>query len=167
MEVLGTVEPYLYFFRVLHQISMSTLTERNKIETEMNRMQELIDENREHMPTGLAKRLLDACKAEADANPKLYRATVTRVTSATYTEDIDDEVVPSVKLQDLTQTLIVEKVDAATFNRMYGGIGTLLNKGFITESWVESNMPLVFNYDTNMLIVHSIEPYVPKRAREE
>ena len=97
----------------------------------------------------------------------VYRATVTRVTSATYTEDIDDEVVPSVKLQDLTQTLIVEKVDAATFNRMYGGIGTLLNKGFITESWVESNMPLVFNYDTNMLIVHSVEPYVPKRAREE
>ena len=147
---------------------MSTLTERNKIETEMNRVQELIDENREHMPTGLAKRLLDACKAEADANPKLYRATVTRVTSVTYTEDIDDEVVPSVKLQDLTQTLIVEKVDAATFNRMYGGIGTLLNKGFITERWVESNMPLVFNYDTNMLIVHSVEPYVPsKRAREE
>jgi hypothetical protein len=64
----------------------------------MNRVQELIDENVKHMPTGLAKRLLDACKAEADAKPKLYRATVTRVTSVTYTEDIDDEVVPSVKL---------------------------------------------------------------------
>jgi hypothetical protein len=50
---------------------------------------------------------------------------------------------------------------------MPGSIGTLLNKGFITESWIESNMPLVFNYDTNMLIVHSVEPFVPKRAREE
>ena len=126
-------------------------------------MQELIDENREHMPTGLAKRLLDACKAEADANPKLYRATVTRVTSVMYTDSHDEEIEANVKLQSLTQTLIVEKVDRATFSR----IGTLLNKGFITESWVESNMPLVFNYDTNMLIVHSIEPYVPKRAREE
>ena len=36
-------------------------------------------DNREHMPTGLAKRLLDACKSEADAKPKLYRATVTEV----------------------------------------------------------------------------------------
>ena len=128
----------------------------------MNRVQELIDENVKHMPTGLAKRLLDACKAEADAKPKLYRATVTRVTSVTYTEEI-----PSVKLQHLTQTLIVEKVDRATFSRMPGGIGTLLNQGFMTESWVESDMPLVFNCDTNMLIVHSVEPFVPKRAREE
>ena len=144
---------------------MSTLTERK--EAEMNRVQELIDENVKHMPTGLAKRLLDACKAEADAKPKLYRATVTRVTSVTYTEDIDDETEANVKLQDLTQTLIVEKVDAATFSSMPGSIDSLLNKGFITESWVALNMPLVFNHDTNMLIVHSVEPYVPKRAREE
>ena len=41
----------------------------------MNRVQELIDENAELMPTGLAKMLLAACKAEADAKPKLYRAT--------------------------------------------------------------------------------------------
>ena len=145
---------------------MPTLTEK-LVETEMNRVQELIDENMKHMPTGLAKRLLDACKAEADAKPKLYRATVTRVTSVTYTEDIDDEVVPSVKLQDLTQTLIVEKVDRATFIRMPGGIGSLLNKGIMPESWLEGPMPLVFNSVTNMLIVHSVEPYVPKRAREE
>jgi hypothetical protein len=133
----------------------------------MNRVQELIDENVKHMPTGLAKRLLDACKAEADAKPKLYRATVTRVTSVTYTDSHDDEIEANVKLQHLTQTLIVEKVDGATFIRMSGGIDSLLNKGFITERWVESNMPLVFNYDTNMLIVHSVEPFVPKRAREE
>ena len=130
-------------------------------------MQGLIDENVKHMPTGLAKRLLDACKAEADAKPELYRATVTRVTSVTYTDSHDDEIEANVKLQHLTQTLIVEKVDGATFIRMSGGIDSLLNKGFITERWVESNMPLVFNYDTNMLIVHSVEPFVPKRAREE
>ena len=82
-------------------------------------------------------------------------------------EDIDDETEASVKLQDLTQTLIVEKVDAATFSSMPGSIDSLLNKGFITESWVALNMPLVFNHDTNMLIVHSVEPFVPKRAREE
>jgi hypothetical protein len=152
---------------------MSTLTERKKIETEMNRVQELIDENKEHMPTGLAKRLLDACKAEADAKPKLYRATVTRVTSVTYTDHAcEDEIEANVKLQSLTQTLIVEKVDRATLMRMpissYSvEIDTLLNKGIIPESWVESDMPMVFNHNTNMHLVHSIEPYVPKRAREE
>ncbi len=133
----------------------------------MNRVQELIDESREHMPTGLAKRLLDACKAEADAKPKLYRATVTRVTSVTYTDSCDNELEANVKLQSLTQTLIVEKVDRATSNRMPGDIETLLNKGIMPESLVGSGMPLVFNYDTHVLLVHSIEPYVPKRAREE
>ena len=132
---LGTVGAVPIFFCVAHQISMSTLTERKKIETGMNSVQELIDENREHLPTGLTKRLLDACKAEADAKPKLYRATVTRVTSVTYTDSHDEEIEANVKLQSLTQTLILEKVDRATFNRMPDGIGTLLNKGLMLESW--------------------------------
>ena len=135
----------------------------------MNRVQELIDENVKHLPTGQAKMLLDACKAEADAKSKLYRVTVTRVTSVTYTEGIDDDVLPGVKLQDLTQTLIVEKVDMATFNHMPGSTETLLNKGMIHESWLERPMPFVeaYNDASLVIVVHSVEPYVPKRAREE
>ena len=100
----------------------------------------------------------------------LYRATVTRVTSVPYKEVIDGKVVASVKLQSVTQKLIVEKVDNVTFDRMPGGVVTLLNKGIIAESWAkktESDMPLVLNDDTDVLVVNSIEPYVPKRAREE
>ena len=72
-------------------------------------------------------------------------------------------------LQDLTQTLIVEKVDRDTVRCMCdcGKIETLLNKGVIPDSWDGCDMSLVFNRGSNMLLVHSTEPYVPKRAREE
>ena len=43
----------------------------------MNRVQELIDENKEQMPTALANVLLDACKEEADNTKQLYKLTWT------------------------------------------------------------------------------------------
>jgi hypothetical protein len=49
----------------------------------MNPIQEMIDEQKHEMPVALAKKLLDACKAEAEAKPKLYRVTVTRVNAVT------------------------------------------------------------------------------------
>ena len=128
----------------------------------MNRVQELIDENKAQMPTALAKRLLDACKAEADAKPKLYRIVVTRVTSVVAIED-DTAVV---KLQDLTQSLIVELVDR--FDIRFGyDVLDLLGKGMLSEAWLDKPVPFVVNRDDHMLVVHSIVPYVPKRAREE
>ena len=45
----------------------------------MNRVQELIDENKEQMPTALAKVPLDACKQEADNTKQLYKLTWTMV----------------------------------------------------------------------------------------
>ena len=45
----------------------------------MNRVQELIDENKEQMPMALAKVLLDACKEEADNTKQLYKLTWTMV----------------------------------------------------------------------------------------
>jgi hypothetical protein len=77
----------------------------------MNHVQELIDENKDKMPTALAKQLLDACKEEADAT-KLYKLTWTMVDS--YTHLVEDEDEPNhveVKLSHKTQTLIVEAVD--------------------------------------------------------
>lgn len=129
----------------------------------MNSVQELIDESRDQMPVALAKKLLDACKAEADAKPKLYHITVTRVTSVAYVEDCEE----CVKLQDLTEDLIVEVIDVATFRKMKACAAGLLAKGMLNESWLELSMPHVINRGSDMLIVHSIVPYVPKRVREE
>ena len=80
----------------------------------MNHVQELIDENKDKMPTALAKQLLDACKEEADAT-KLYKLTWTMVDSHAHVVEVEDE--PNhaeVKLSHKTQTLIVEAVGRAT-----------------------------------------------------
>eukprot|EP00966_Prymnesium_polylepis_P182820 4236004-Prymnesium_polylepis.1 len=60
------------------------------------------------MPTAVAKKLLDACKAEAEAKPKLYHVTVTRVNAVTWIQDGGDEgYEPEVKMQHRTQTLLL------------------------------------------------------------
>ena len=135
----------------------------------MNRVQELIDENMDQMPTGLAKTLLEACKAEADAKPKLYRITLTRVTSVPYMCEIDDEPEASVKLRDLTETFIVEVIDDAAYKKLngYPWETDLIAEGMLHESWLSYSMPQIRNLGTSMLIVHSIVPYVAKRGREE
>ena len=78
----------------------------------MNRVQELIDENKEQMPTALAKVLLDACKEEADNTKQLYKLTWTMVDSHAHVVEVEDAPNhPEVKLSHKTQTLIVEAVD--------------------------------------------------------
>ena len=152
------------------QIIASTVRTRRAVSplSPMNRVQEIIDENKDQMPTALAKTLLDACKAEADAKPKLYRITVTRVTSVAYSGEVEGCLEACVKLQHLTQSLIVDLLDATTFRGMKGCALDLLNKGMLPESWLRQSIPRVINHGTDeMLIVHSIEPYVHKRAREE
>ena len=67
-----------------------------------------------------------------------------------------------VKLHDLTQSLIVELVDRFGYDVL-----DLLGKGMLSEAWLDKPVPFVVNRDDHMLVVHSIVPYVPKRAREE
>ena len=79
----------------------------------MNRVQELIDENKEQMPTALAKVLLDACKEEADNTKQLYKLTWTMVDSHAHVVEVKDGPdFACVKLSHKTQTLIVSAVDS-------------------------------------------------------
>ena len=148
----------------------------------MNHVQELIDENKDKMPTALAKQLLDACKEEADAT-KLYKLTWTMVDS--YTHLVEDEDEPNhveVKLSHKTQTLIVEAVDKKPV--VHNGLPMLTmqvpNHGKVFTGWVKQltmqpTIPLVILptsdgdsglSDDRMVIVHSIVPF-HKRARED
>ena len=78
----------------------------------MNRVQELIDENKEQMPMALAKVLLDACKEEADNTKQLHKLTWTMVDSHAHVVEVEDEPdFARVKLSHKTQTLIVNAVD--------------------------------------------------------
>ena len=152
----------------------------------MNRVQELIDENKEQMPTALAKVLLDACKEEADNTEQLYTLTWTMVDSHAHVVEVQDEPdFARVTLSHKTQTLIVEAVDELPENPDGHGGKTstmeLPSHGMVYTGWVnhftkQPSMPLVMKYsDTNpygrtdyLVIVNSIVPYeAKKRLREQ
>ena len=152
----------------------------------MNRVQELIDENKEQMPTALAKVLLDACKEEADNTKQLYKLTWTMVDSHAHVVEVEDEPdFAHVKLSHKTQTLIVNAVDQLPDhpNRHGGKIRAmeLPNHGMVLRGWEnhftkQPSIPLVamhsdddmdYNYDY-MVIVNSIVPYeLKKRLRDQ
>ena len=142
----------------------------------MNAVQELIDENVDKMPVALAKTLLDACKAEAEAKPKLYRVTVTRVEVHAHMDPYDEDSLPSAsaKLFDRTQALIVEAIDPRTCHALYSCdtrypyMHSVLDKGLIREDMLHLSLPCVRREDEGLTIVHSIVPFEPrKRVRDD
>ena len=131
-------------------------------------IQEIIDDHKESMPTGVATRVMKECQRLHDIHSKLYRLTWTTVASHAYASDEDE---PVVKLVPLTQTLIVEAVDEAPIMNQDGDRlwhGHMPNKGLMMAQWLKMDMPYIINPggDLQLIIVHSIEPFV-KRPREE
>ena len=138
----------------------------------MNRVQELIDANKEKMPTALAKELLDACKEEADATNKMYKLTWTTVESHAHVEHVQhDNDIAHVELVPKTQTLIVEAVDRRPDHPEHGPpckmeSVDMPHHGFVLASWMELSMPSVIPRNcpcSDLVIVHSIVPYEPKK----
>ena len=143
----------------------------------MNRVQKLIDENKDKMPTALAKQLLDACKEEADSTKKLYKLTWTMVDSHAHVVEVEDEPdFARVKLSHKTQTLIVSAVDQLPDHpNGHGGKIRALelpNHGMVLQGWVDTftnqpSMPRVmmpcddmaYGRTDKMVIVNSIVPY--------
>lgn len=138
----------------------------------MNRVQELIDENKDKIPTGLAKVLLDACKEEADATKQLYALTWTTVEAHAHVEHIeDDDDIAQVKLVPKTQTLIVEAMEHLPDHPEHGSPCKLKSiemphRGMVLASWTKLSMPRVIcdEFDPSKLVViHSIVPYESKK----
>ena len=162
----------------------------------MNRVQEMIDENMDQMPTALAKSLLEACKEELEATKELelYKLTWTIVKSTCQKvkpyNDMSEDF--GVMHTHTTQTIIVEKVDSGYYENLTGILHThdangrpkrrlvdmvdLPNHGFVWFDWVKQmkadGRPMVFHVKgqfenkESMVIISSIVPY-NKRAREE
>ena len=152
----------------------------------MNRVQELIDENKEQMPMALAKVLLDACKEGADNTKQLYKLTWTTVDSHAHVVEVEDEPdFARVKLSHKTQTLIVSAVDQLPDHpNGHGGkirAMELPNHGMVLRGWVnhftnQPSRPLVMmpcddmatGRTDYMVIVNSIVPYeLKKRLRDQ
>ena len=138
----------------------------------MNRVQELIDENKDQMPTGLAKVLLDACKEYADDKKQLYKLTWTTVEAHAHVEHIEDkEDFAHAQLVPKTQALIVEAVEHLPDHPEHGSPCKLQSiemphHGMLLASWMKRPMPNVIAdlYDPSKLVViHSIVPYESKK----
>eukprot|EP00966_Prymnesium_polylepis_P332745 7388225-Prymnesium_polylepis.1 len=127
----------------------------------MDPVQEMIDEHKHEMPTALAKKLLDACKAVAEEKPKLYRVTVTRVNAVAW-KGVNDCDEPEVKMQHRTQTLLLEAVLVYTLGAL-----DLMERGKMCAYRLERPLPYTIERgDDELTIIHSITPYVHKRSRE-
>lgn len=128
-------------------------------------IQELIDENREALPTGVTTELMKQCQLVYKAQPGLYRVVWTMVDVQAHVKDDDDDGPPSAQasLVHKTQTLLLE-VDLQ--DTVYGSV-TKMMKGLLPKYILKHPMPLIINNGTSMAIVHSVEPYDPrKRTRD-
>ena len=140
----------------------------------VRKIQEIFDEHREQMPTGVVTDVMQQCQEAYNALPNLYKLTWTVVTSHAHVIDIEDEPnFAEVELSPTTQTLIVKAVDGLPDDEYGCKIPSMAmpNRGMILKSWVEQSMPFVMtnpNKRDYMTIIHSIVPYDQhKRVREE
>ena len=139
-------------------------------------IQETIDQNRDALPTEVARVVMESTQELYGGLSKLYKLTWTMVDSHAHVVEVEDEPdFARVKLSHKTQTLIVEAVDERPdhpngdthFRSM-----EMPHYGMVLKSWVEMSKPnVIMNngpYDSkdHMVIIHSIKPYTPKRPRE-
>ena len=133
-------------------------------------IQELVDQHKQEMPTGLATALMQKCQEAYDAQPTLYK-----VSCAIVGNDKDDN------LNHETQTFIVEAIDAGVgYYTEYNSDGTLRHRiscgkmpyhGLVPEQWLQKSMPFVVenedvNGHTELMVISSIVPH-KKRPRVE
>ena len=136
-------------------------------------IQETIDENRDAMPTEVARVVLKSTQELYDGLSKLYKLTWTIVDSHADVVQVEDEPdFARVELLHKTQISIVEAVDKRPDHpNEHGRILSNMEMphyGMVFKSWVEKTKPMVImnNSKDHMFIIHSIEPYTLKRPRE-
>ena len=138
-------------------------------------IQEVVDEHKDEMPTGVVTRVMAECQKAYEAAPKLYKLTWTVVDSHAHIEYCEDEDdleadFAAVKLSHQTQTLIVEAVNLSDVPSSQRCLTVLPLHGKMFKSWLKLAMPYGKSKDGcpgSMCIIHSIVPYEPrKRARD-
>ena len=133
-------------------------------------IQELVDQHKETMPTGVVTGVMEECQEAYNSQPKLYKLTWTMVDSSAHiVEGQDRSDFAEVELTHKTQTLIVEAVDHLPAGE-YDSL-KMVNRGMVLASWVNKSMPIVlmpYARKDRMFVVQSIVPHKPhKRALEE
>ena len=130
-------------------------------------IQEMVDDNKEEMPTGVVTGVMEECQKVYNVMSNLYKLNWTVVkTHAQVHMDEDEPPCAQVELSHTTQTLIVEAVERDV-NCRGPCARNMPNHGMMLKSWLGITTPFVTG-GNNMVIIHSIVPYNPhKRSREE
>ena len=102
----------------------------------MDRIQELIDERRAELPTGLAKELLELCQKES-SQERLFNVTTVRIVAHSYTDcDCDS----CCDLRPIKQRHIL-KVKSRSSHPTFISEQEWLDMGYMEESWIDAKMP--------------------------
>ena len=132
-------------------------------------IQEIVDENKESMPTGVVTTVQEECQKLYDIHSKLYKLNWTVVTCTVHHFEGQVEAHTAKELLSRTQTIIVEAVDEPPVMNEDGDrlwCGHMPDHGMVLKSLVKQKMPYIFNTKYTVIIVHSIEPY-QKRGRSD
>jgi len=119
-------------------------------------IQDLIDENKESLPTGVTTELMKQCQLVFDTGATLYRVCWTTVNVCAYMTDEGEEA----KMIESTQTAIMEA------KKSYSSTTSeCLRDGFLHPYLLTAKMPHIHNTGSTMLIFHSIEPHDPRKRK--
>jgi hypothetical protein len=136
-------------------------------------IQEVIDEHKSELPTGVATRVMAACQKAYDDQPELYKVVWTVVQShafvkrsVDYPDDRDEDTAP-VTLSHETQTFIVEAVEVEQEYCFSCNLPHMLTRGKLPKRWFRDNhkWPVVLSTheSSRATIIHSIVRYEPTR----
>ena len=135
-------------------------------------IQEMIDEHKEQMPTGVVTKVMKELQKAYEDKAGLYTLTWTTVEALAHVKEVeDDDPMAIPELHHNTQRLIVKAVDNAPPHPFYGyrTEATLMpNYGTFLSSWLNMKLPHVIpdlNNPGKMVVIHSIEPYETPHPR--
>jgi hypothetical protein len=129
----------------------------------MDRVQELIDERRSELPTGLAKELLELCKEANDESEHLYHVSCIRIVANGY---LNPDCENCVDMKPITQRHLL-KVKARPAGPGYKNDQEWIDMGFLEKEWLDWTLPKTLEQtDGCLTIVFQISRRVPKRMRD-
>ena len=117
-------------------------------------IQEMVDEHKEEMPTGLVTSVMEECQKAYNSQPKLYKITYTLVHTIAYHSNDG----PEAKMVSDTMTVLAQSVAKVTPAKR--SVGMFLTEAKFISSWLKLDLPDTLHHtDEQIVILHSITPF--------
>ena len=139
-------------------------------------IQEAVDENKQSIPTEVARAVMKNAQGLYDIHAILYKLTWTTVDAHAHVEHVEDEEdFAHVKLVPKTQTLIVEALEHLPDHPEYGSPSKMNSidmphHGMVLASWIRLSMPHSIPdpyIPSKLVVIHSILPYEAKKRQRD